>query len=112
MSYGKGHSKQELENSQGERSGILGGLTQRLQEGVRATIEALGLSHAQRLAAIVEASDDAIISKDLDGIIATWNHGAEKLFGYAADEVIGKPISLIIPPERQDEGPSILARTA
>jgi PAS domain S-box-containing protein len=94
MSYGKGNGEQELESGQGER----------------ATIEALGQSHAQRLAAIVEFSDDAIISEDLNGIIATWNQGAEKLYGYEAEEVIGKPISLLIPPERQDEEASILAR--
>jgi PAS domain S-box-containing protein len=89
---------------------MLGGLAQRLQDGVRATIVALSQSHAQRLAAIVESSEDAIISKDLDGTIATWNQGAEKLFGYEAEEVIGKPITILIPPERQDEEPSILAR--
>ena len=110
MSYGKGHGEQELESSPGEQPGVLGGLAQRLQEGVRATIEALGQSHSQRLAAIVEASDDAIISKDLNGIIATWNHGAEKLFGYGAEEVIGKPITILIPPDRQHEEPGILAR--
>ena len=48
-------------------------------------------------------SDDAIISKTLDGIILTWNAGAERLFGYSAEEAIGQPITLLIPPERQDE---------
>jgi PAS domain S-box-containing protein len=110
MSYGKGNGEQELESSQGERPGILGGLAQRLQEGVRATIEALGQGHAQSLAAIVEFSDDAIISEDLNGTIATWNQGAEKLYGFEAEEVIGKPIDLLIPPERRDEELSILAR--
>ena len=76
---------------------------------MRATIEALGQSHAQRLAAIVEFSDDAIISEDLNGIIATWNHGAEKLFGYKAEDIIGEPITNLTPPERQDEELGILA---
>jgi len=92
-----------------ERPGILGGFALRLQEGVRATLEALGQNHAQRLVAIVETSDDAIISKDLSGTIATWNRGAEKLFGYAAEEMVGQPITRLIPPERQDEEPRILA---
>ena len=63
-----------------------------------------------RLAAIVETSDDAIISKNLDGIIQTWNAGAERIFGYAADEVIGKPITILMPSDRADEEPGILAQ--
>lgn len=65
---------------------------------------------AQRLAAIVGCSDDAIVSKNLDGIINSWNAGAERLFGYAAEEVIGKPITIIIPPELHHEESEILAR--
>jgi PAS domain S-box-containing protein len=63
-----------------------------------------------RLASIVESSDDAIVSKDLNGIIATWNRGAERLFGYSADDMIGKPIAVLIPPECQGEEPLILER--
>jgi PAS domain S-box-containing protein len=64
----------------------------------------------QQLAAIVETSDDAIISKDLNGIIQTWNRGAERIFGYTANEVIGKPVTVLMPPDRVDEEPGILAR--
>lgn len=64
----------------------------------------------QLLATIVDSSYDAIVSKDLCGVIATWNRGAERLFGYAADEVIGKPVSVLIPPDRHDEEPTILER--
>lgn len=66
----------------------------------------------RRLAAIVESSDDAIIGKDLHGIIQSWNPGAERTFGYTADEVIGRPISILVPPERADETPRILAQIA
>ena len=64
----------------------------------------------RRLASIVESSDDAIVSKDLDGIIKTWNPGAERLFGYTAEEAIGKPVTLLIPIDRHDEEPDILSR--
>jgi PAS domain S-box-containing protein len=63
-----------------------------------------------RLAAIVESSQDAIISKTLDGVIRSWNTGAERLFDYPAHEAIGQPITLIIPPDRRDEEFEILAR--
>jgi PAS domain S-box-containing protein len=66
--------------------------------------------NAQRLASIVESSDDAIMSKDLNGIINSWNRGAEQLFGYTSDEVVGKPVTMLIPLERVDEEPSILQR--
>lgn len=62
------------------------------------------------LAAIIESADDAIISKSLEGIITSWNKGAERIFGYTADEVIGKPITIIIPPDHLNEEPAILAR--
>src|SRR5919201_2373859 len=64
----------------------------------------------RHLAAIIESSDDAVISTDLDGHILTWNHGAERIFGYKANEVIGKPVTILVPPERYDEEPGILER--
>lgn len=64
----------------------------------------------KRLAAIVESSDDAIIFKDLNGIIKTWNKGAERIFGYTADEVIGKPVTILFPEDHLDEEPGILGR--
>jgi PAS domain S-box-containing protein len=63
-----------------------------------------------QLAAIVDSSDDAIIGKSLDGIIRSWNKGAERVFGYTAEEVIGKHISLLLPPGRQGEEPQIIER--
>jgi PAS domain S-box-containing protein len=63
-----------------------------------------------RLAAIVESSEDAIVSKSLDGTIRSWNSGAERMFGYAEREAVGRPITLIIPPELEEEERGILAR--
>ena len=62
------------------------------------------------LASIVESSDDAIVSKNLDGIITSWNSGAERVFGYSAGEAIGQPITLVIPEDRHSEEREILTR--
>lgn len=64
------------------------------------------------LAAIVESSDDAIVSKTLEGVVCSWNAGAERLFGYTAQEAVGRPIMFLIPPERLNEEEVILARIA
>ena len=65
---------------------------------------------SSRLAAIVHSSDDAIVAKDLNGVITNWNDSAERIFGYTEQEVLGKPITLIIPPELQAEETEILRR--
>ena len=70
----------------------------------------LCVNATQRIAAIVDSCDDAIISKDLNGVITTWNKGAERIFGYMAEEVIGKPITILIPPDRQHEEDTIIER--
>jgi PAS domain S-box-containing protein len=60
------------------------------------------------LASIVGSSDDAIVSKNLDGVITSWNSGAERVFGYSASDAIGQPITLVIPQDRQSEEREIL----
>src|SRR5215216_269533 len=62
------------------------------------------------LSALIESADDAIISKTLEGVITSWNAGAQRIFGYTADEVIGKPVTILIPEDHLDEEPAILAR--
>jgi PAS domain S-box-containing protein len=62
------------------------------------------------LASIVESSDDVIVSKNLDGIITSWNRGAERIFGYTAAEAVGQPITIVIPQDRQNEEREILTR--
>jgi PAS domain S-box-containing protein len=67
---------------------------------------------AERLAAVVASSDDAIISKTLDGVITAWNRGAEKIFGYSSSEAVGQPMRILLPSENAGEEPEILARIA
>jgi PAS domain S-box-containing protein len=66
----------------------------------------------KKLAAIVESTDDAVIGKTLEGIITSWNRGAQQIYGYTAGEVIGKSISILVPDQRNDEVPAILSRIA
>src|SRR5215813_4731956 len=76
----------------------------------RKQIEADLQQAEQFLASIVQSSDDAIVSKNLDGIITSWNKGAERVFGYTAEEAVGQPITIVIPQDRRDEERTILAR--
>ena len=79
----------------------------------RKQVEAALRESEQRLrwlASIVESSDDAIVSKNLDGVITSWNGGAERVFGYTAAEAVGQPITIVIPRDRQDEERAILTR--
>lgn len=82
----------------------------------KALVSEPALERAERLAnllaSIVESSDDAIVSKNLDGIITSWNKAAERIFGYSAPEAIGRPITLVIPEDRQSEEREILSLDA
>ena len=79
----------------------------------RSTVEAALRESEERLrwlVSIVDSSDDAIISKTLDAIITSWNRGAERMFGYTAEEAVGKPVTILIPSDRQHEERTILER--
>ena len=86
----------------------------RITGGLNVLVDISDCLNATRLdnqmAAIVESSDDAIISKGLDGIIRSWNHGAERIFGYSAEEAVGRHVSILIPADRLDEEPGIIGR--
>jgi PAS domain S-box-containing protein len=77
----------------------------------RRTTEQLG-EYRARLASIIDSSEDAIYGKDLNGIITSWNKGAERIYGYTPDEIVGKHISMLAPSDRKDEIPEILAKIA
>ncbi len=77
----------------------------------RRTTEQLG-EYRSRLASIIDSSEDAILSKDLNGVVTSWNKGAERIYGYAPEEVVGRHVSLLTPSDRPDEIPEILRKIA
>ncbi|MGA2415695.1 MAG: PAS domain S-box protein [Candidatus Sulfotelmatobacter sp.] len=94
-----------------DRKRIAEELRQANEEIHRRTAEQIG-EYRSRLAAIIDSSEDAILTKGLDGTIISWNRGAERIYGYAPDEIVGKHISILTSPERPDEIPEILRKIA
>src|SRR5919197_1915531 len=84
---------------------LISGLAKRTSQ-----LERVGEENRAKIAAIVESSEDAIFSKTLDGTITRWNTGAERLYGWTAEEIVGKTVMLLVPPERQPEVADILRR--
>ncbi len=108
---GKGHVKAGPDGQPARMTGVCMNITRR-KEAELARVEALEQSNgaSQRLAAIIESSDDAIVSKDLNGVIMSWNQGAERMFGYPEAEAVGRSITLIVPLARRSEEDQVLAR--
>ncbi|UVT17485.1 MAG: PAS domain S-box protein [Nitrospira sp.] len=105
------HNPPELNGSEEETEHVL--VAEELSKSdmrVDMTERTLAEDVKANLAAIIESSDDAIVSKNLNGIITSWNRGAERIFGYAAQEAIGQPVTMLMPPDRVDEEPGILQR--
>jgi PAS domain S-box-containing protein len=110
--HGKVHGALVLGHSQ---PGVFTEQTESMITGIAAhtgiAIENASLYASEReLATIVETSADAIVSRDIDGIVRSWNHAAERLFGYTAQEMMGRSLTILIPPDRRDEEDSILER--
>jgi PAS domain S-box-containing protein len=108
---GKGRVERGPDGRPARMTGVCMNITPR-KHAELARVDALEQSSraSQRLAAIVESSDDAIVSKDLNGVILSWNRGAERMFGYSAVEAIGQSITLIVPSDRRAEEDMVLAR--
>ena len=111
VSTGKGTLVLSAIRDMSDRKRIDEELRRTSEELHRRTAEQLG-EYRTRLASIIDSSEDAILSKDLNGIITSWNRGAEHIYGYTAEEIVGKHISLLIPSNRPDEIPEILQKIA
>jgi diguanylate cyclase (GGDEF)-like protein/PAS domain S-box-containing protein len=103
--------EEKLELVSGELAAVNAALQQEVKERAEreSALTAAAEEATERLAAIVESSDDAIISKDMEGLVTSWNGGAERIFGYTAAEMVGRSILVLIPEDRRDEEALILA---
>src|SRR5262249_48850219 len=107
----KGRVEHDTAGAPARMSGVFLNITARKQADVaRAAALEESVILARRVAAIVESTDDAIVSKDLNGVVAPWNPSAERMFGYSAKEAIGRSIALIIPDDRLAEETMVLSR--
>lgn len=105
------HAREETAHARAERDVLMDQLREANEHLVLANLRAQRLAEdAAHFAAIIKSTHDAVFGKSLDGVITSWNAGAQRIYGYTPEEVIGSPVTMLVPPDYPDEVPRILER--